>query len=116
MKKLILITVALLISAAAVFAHVAKASKAKVSVEQARQIALNRVNGTIQGQEIEREDGILVWSFEILNADGATMEVLVNADNGSVVSVEKEEPDDEHEGEEEDGQDEDDDENGQPKA
>jgi Peptidase propeptide and YPEB domain len=64
---------------------------AKIPVEQARATAVKRVPGEIQEEELERENGKLVYSFDI-KATGQKdiTEVQVDAVNGSIVSVEKE--------------------------
>jgi uncharacterized membrane protein YkoI len=60
-------------------------------MEQARQIALERAPGTIEEEELEKEHGKLVYSFDIRNAGGTITEVQVNAQDGSIAGVEEEE-------------------------
>jgi N-methylhydantoinase A/oxoprolinase/acetone carboxylase beta subunit len=64
---------------------------AKISVEEARATALKKVPGEIQEEELEKEHGKLVYSFDI-RATGQKdiTEVQVSAIDGSIVSVEKE--------------------------
>jgi N-methylhydantoinase A/oxoprolinase/acetone carboxylase beta subunit len=64
---------------------------AKISVEDARATALKKVPGEIQEEELEKENGKLVFSFDI-RATGQKdiTEVQVSAIDGSIVSVEKE--------------------------
>jgi Peptidase propeptide and YPEB domain len=66
-------------------------SQAKISLEEARATALKRVPGTIKEEELEKENGKLVYSFDI-QASGQKdiTEVQVSALDGSIVSVEKE--------------------------
>jgi Peptidase propeptide and YPEB domain len=66
------------------------AKQAKLTMEQAREIALKRAPGTIEEEELEKEHGKLVYSFDIRNSQGAITEVQVNAKDGSIVSVEEE--------------------------
>lgn len=66
------------------------AREAKISMEQARTIALQRAPGNVEDGELERENGKLVYSFDIRNAQGTITEVQVSAINGQVVSVEQE--------------------------
>jgi uncharacterized membrane protein YkoI len=66
------------------------AKQAKITLEQAREIALKRAPGTIEESELEREHGRLVYSFDIRNARGTITEVQVSARSGRVVSVEEE--------------------------
>jgi hypothetical protein len=65
---------------------------AKLSRADAQGIALGRVRGgTVTESELERERGRLVWSFDV-TTPGTTdvTEILVDARTGEVVSVEKE--------------------------
>jgi uncharacterized membrane protein YkoI len=64
---------------------------AKVRVQEARAIALKKVPGDIKEEELERENGKLVYSFDIRAAGQKDItEVQVSAIDGSIVSVEKE--------------------------
>jgi uncharacterized membrane protein YkoI len=64
---------------------------AKISVEEARATALKKVPGQLQEEELEKENGKLVYSFDILVAGQKDItEVQVSAIDGSIVSVEKE--------------------------
>jgi hypothetical protein len=64
---------------------------AKVRVEEARAIALKKVPGDIKEEELEKENGKLVYSFDIRAAGQKDItEVQVSAIDGSIVSVEKE--------------------------
>ena len=68
--------------------------QAVVKKAQAEKIALARVpRGTIKSAEIENERGKLVWSFDITTPGTRDItEVLVNAKNGAIVTVDKENP------------------------
>jgi uncharacterized membrane protein YkoI len=66
------------------------AKQAKITLAQARKIAVKRAPGTIEEGELEREHGKLVYSFDIRNGRGTITEVQVDARNGRVVSVEEE--------------------------
>ncbi|MCV5746798.1 PepSY domain-containing protein, partial [Escherichia coli] len=52
---------------------------------QAREIALREDNGTIESEELEKEKGKLVYSFDIRNARGTITEIWVDASSGKVV-------------------------------
>jgi uncharacterized membrane protein YkoI len=65
------------------------AAQAKITMDEARKTALERVPGTIEEGELEKEHGKLIYSFDIRTTDGIT-EVQVDANSGAVVSVEKE--------------------------
>ena len=56
-------------------------------MSDARSIALKKVpHGTIQSEELEREKGKLIYSFDVKDKSGIT-EVNVNAMDGKVVDV-----------------------------
>lgn len=63
--------------------------EARISLDSARAIAMKRVpNATIQSQELEREHGRLIYSFDTKVAGKAGVtEVNVNARTGAVVGV-----------------------------
>ncbi|HEY5232124.1 MAG TPA: PepSY domain-containing protein [Verrucomicrobiae bacterium] len=68
---------------------------AKISKDDAQKTALAKVrNGTIKEGELEKEDGKLIWSFDIKTPDSKDIkEVNVNAVTGDVVGdVETETP------------------------
>ena len=69
-------------------------AEAKVSKADAQSIALGRVpNGTIKEGELEKENGKLIWSFDIATPDSKDItEVNVDAISGQVVGVDKETP------------------------
>ena len=63
-------------------------SKAKISEDSARAIALKRVPGTVQGVALERERSRLMWDFKIQrNGRKGSTEVEVNAMTGKVIAV-----------------------------
>jgi hypothetical protein len=64
---------------------------AKISLEVARAAALKKVPGELEEEELEKENGKLVYSFDI-RASGQKdiTEVQVSAIDGSIVSVEME--------------------------
>lgn len=77
-------------------------SQAKITKEQALQTALAKApGGTVKEGELERENGKLIWSFD-LSTPGTknTTEVNVDAITGDIVSVSTETP--EQEGKEKD--------------
>lgn len=68
------------------------ASEAKLSRADAEKAALARVpNGTVKEGELEKEHGLLIWSFDISQPGTKDItEVHVNANTGEIVRVEKE--------------------------
>lgn len=69
----------------------ALAKEAKIKLEEAREIALKRAPGKVESENLERERGKLVYSFDIRTGKNIT-EVQVNALDGKIVRVEKETP------------------------
>ncbi|MEO7963852.1 MAG: PepSY domain-containing protein [Gemmatimonadaceae bacterium] len=69
-------------------------AQAKISADVARATALGRIkSGAIRDEEIEVEDGKLVYSFDIKIAGKSGIEeVLIDAKTGAIVSVEHETP------------------------
>ncbi len=70
--------------------------KAKITMEQARQTALARVAGKVKAAELEHENGLWIYSFEIVangGKKGEIQEVNVNADTGTIVDVQTEKED-----------------------
>jgi uncharacterized membrane protein YkoI len=67
-------------------------AQATISPEAATEIAKGRVQGYIKKAELEREDGALIYSFDIKAPEqrGIT-EVHVDAMSGAVLKVEHEE-------------------------
>lgn len=70
--------------------------QAKITRQQAEQIALAKVpNGKITAGELEKEHGLLIWSFDIAMPHSQNItEVQVNAKTGKIASVQMETPDD----------------------
>jgi uncharacterized membrane protein YkoI len=65
--------------------------QAKVTEAQATKSALARVpDGTIKSSELEKENGKLIWSFDIAKPKTRTIiEVQVDAKTGKIVSTQK---------------------------
>ena len=61
------------------------AKKAKITLAQARETALREDNGTVESEELEKEHGKLVYSFDIRNSTGTITEIWVDAKTGEVV-------------------------------
>jgi uncharacterized membrane protein YkoI len=70
----------------------AKTDTPKLTRAQAQKIALAKAPGTVESAELEKEHGKLVWSFDIKTSRTDITEVLVNANDGSIVAVEHETP------------------------
>jgi uncharacterized membrane protein YkoI len=64
-------------------------SKAKITEDSARAVAMKRVPGTLQSTELEQERGRLMWEFNIQRSGRKTAtEVEVSATTGRVIKVE----------------------------
>ena len=70
------------------------AKEAKISLEEARKIALARIPGTVVESEMGKKKGKVVYEFEIKDKDNKTFDVLVDAKTGEIVGVEADDEDD----------------------
>lgn len=70
--------------------------EAKISKAQAEKTALGKVHrGAIKSEELEREHGKLIWSFDISMPKSKNItEVQVDANTGKIVSTQVETPND----------------------
>ena len=67
--------------------------QAKITMKQARTTALAQVpGGRIKSSELERENGKLIYSFDIRMHNKGIKEVQIDAINGAVVEVTDESP------------------------
>jgi len=60
----------------------------RISIEEAMNIALSQVQGEIVKVELDHEKGILVYEVDIVTAQGVKYEVVIDANNGTVLEVE----------------------------
>jgi len=68
-----------------------KAEHPSITMKQARQTAAERVPGEIKSSELERENRLLIYSFDIQTEKGIR-EVQVDANTGKIVADEMESP------------------------
>src|SRR6266446_2458383 len=102
MKKSRILTVGFALVVAAVTTGQAQPSEAqlmketKVTKSQAEKTALAKVpNGVIKSAELEKEHGLLIWSFDIAKPGTKNItEVQVDAKTGKIASVQIETPKD----------------------
>jgi len=81
-----------LMSAVLIAAAVASATP-KITMEQARKVALARANGKIESQELEKEHGKLIYSFDIrVPKKSGITEIAVDAMTGKIINVAHETP------------------------
>ncbi|MGI8495778.1 MAG: PepSY domain-containing protein, partial [Pyrinomonadaceae bacterium] len=75
------------------------AKEAKITMAQAKEIALKRIPGTITEEDLEKENGRLQYSFDIKDADGKVFDVEIDAKTGKVLkAVEDKEDEDDDDG------------------
>ncbi|REJ75657.1 MAG: hypothetical protein DWQ47_09320 [Acidobacteria bacterium] len=105
-RKFVLLAVvaAVLVSVCYFASENVSASDAKITLEQARKIALKKVEGTVEDEfSIEDDEGnVTDYIFYIKDKKGKTWEVQIGAEKGDIVSAEEQEEVDEEEVEEED--------------
>ena len=66
-------------------------SQAKITMDQAREIALKKAQGEVKSSELEKESGKIVYSFDIQQPNEKKItEVQVSAIDGSIVRIRKE--------------------------
>jgi uncharacterized membrane protein YkoI len=68
--------------------------QAKITKAEAEQIALAKVShGVVKSAEIEKENGHLVWSFDIARPGTHDItEILIDAKTGKIISTQTESP------------------------
>ncbi|MUN64723.1 hypothetical protein GMA12_16510 [Kocuria sediminis] len=64
-------------------------AQVQVPLEDAVRTALDEVDGTLDGAQLDTEDGTTVWEVDVDDPDGTSADVYVNVDNGSVVKVDR---------------------------
>lgn len=64
-------------------------AQVQVPLENAVRTALDEVDGTLDGAQLDTEDGTTVWEVDVDDAEGTSVDVYVNVDNGSVVKVDR---------------------------
>jgi uncharacterized membrane protein YkoI len=66
----------------------------KISIKDAKIIALGRVPGKVMDAEFEKERGRLQYAFDILGEDGKTYDVEIDAITGEVLQADVDDDDD----------------------
>ncbi|MGN7485756.1 PepSY domain-containing protein [Priestia megaterium] len=62
----------------------------RISMQQAQQIALQRIPGQILHVDMEMEDGMLVYEIFILTSQNRIYEVEISGRTGRILKIEKE--------------------------
>jgi hypothetical protein len=75
------------------------AALAKISFADALKAALKAAPGVVVKAELEVEDGNLQFAFEIIGADKKTTEVEIDAGNGKVLDIDKDDAGDKEDNE-----------------
>ncbi|MGB3733996.1 MAG: PepSY domain-containing protein, partial [Ilumatobacter sp.] len=65
-------------------------------------VAVAEFHGDITETELGNENGSVVWEFEIVGADGSTVEVKVDAGNATVLDVEADDDENDDENDDDD--------------
>ena len=68
--------------------------QAKISMDEARAIALKRVSGKVIDEELEKEKGRLQYAFDIKTADGKNFDVEIDAITGEVLQAKEDDDED----------------------
>ncbi|MGB7209764.1 MAG: PepSY domain-containing protein [Pyrinomonadaceae bacterium] len=71
--------------------------KAKITLEEARAIALRRVAGTVVEEELEKEKGRLQYAFDIRDSSGKIWDVEIDAITGEVLQAAEDDEDGDNE-------------------
>lgn len=66
---------------------VENAAAAKVTIHEALKTASGKVSGKVIEAELEKKASRLVWEVEVVTAEHKVMEVIIDADSGTVVNV-----------------------------
>ena len=90
MKKFTFAAAVLLAMMFGINSLTANAQTKKIGMARAKAIALKQAPGKIQSSELEKENGKMIYSFDIRNAKGTITEVNIEAYTGAVVAVSEE--------------------------
>ena len=66
---------------------------AKITLAEARAIALKRVSGTVVDEELEKEKGRLQYAFDIKDSNGKVWDVEIDAITGEVLQAAEDDED-----------------------
>lgn len=69
------------------------AKKVKITLAQAREIALKKVSGTVIDEELEKEKGRLQYAFDICDGNGKIWDVEIDAITGEVLQAKEDDED-----------------------
>ncbi|WP_087972067.1 PepSY domain-containing protein [Oceanobacillus rekensis] len=64
-----------------------------VTKQVSKEIALDRIPGTIEEVELDNEDGYIVYEVELQSEDDDEYEVIINAQTGDILEIESDDND-----------------------
>ncbi|KLU09014.1 PepSY domain-containing protein [Kocuria sp. SM24M-10] len=64
-------------------------AQVQIPLEDAVRTALEEVDGTVDGAQLDTEDGTTVWEVDTDDDQGTSVDVYINVDNGSVLKVDR---------------------------
>lgn len=67
--------------------------QAKISMDEARAIALKKVSGKVIEEELEKENGRLQYAFDIRDSSGKIWDVEIDAITGEVLQAKEDDED-----------------------
>lgn len=88
-RRALIVAALMLTSVVGLSLGTASAQNNAVSDEQARQIALRQVPGTVVSLRRETDDGVAVIEVDVRSRDGVMYEVEVDATNGRIREFEQ---------------------------
>jgi uncharacterized membrane protein YkoI len=62
----------------------------RLTLQQAQNIAVQRIPGQVIHVDMDLEHGVLVYEIFILTSQNRVYEVEINANNGNIIKVEQE--------------------------
>ncbi|WP_396897516.1 PepSY domain-containing protein [Niallia endozanthoxylica] len=62
----------------------------RITMQQAKEIALQRVPGKVMHVDMDLENGVLVYEVFIMTPQGMIFEVEILAKNGKILKIEQE--------------------------
>jgi len=68
-------------------------SRAKITLAEARVIALKRISGTVVEEELEKEKGRLQYAFDIKDGNGKVWDVEIDAVSGEILQAAEDDED-----------------------
>ena len=74
------------------------AKQAKITLDEARTIALQARPGKVEDEELEMEKDVLMYSFDIRSGDGKLFEVEIDAKTGRILNNKEDTEEDDEDG------------------